>query len=292
MKVTPDISKRFHFASGLSMLMVVFIHARFIHSRWAEAVDVSTTIGKLSYALQFLLSENIFRLAVPLFFLISGFWLSYGNDGSVSSYFDKLKKRCWTLLVPYFLICGLWLTLYVIGGRTHITSIDDLLNLWLIKPVPFQFWFLQYLMLITICSISIICLVRKLPLITISVLLALYLVDGKTWGGLSEAFLYYTIGIGLANYRLPKFNMPTLLLLAVVYIVLLIYILAHGEYVFNDDVNHYLIVYKLDILVGVALVIQWIFFSKITDRLFLIPSGLSFFIFAFHEPLQSICKII
>lgn len=61
----------------------------------------------------FFSANGIARLAVPTFFLISGYFYFYHLKGwSKFVYIDKLRKRLHTLLIPYLLwngipICGI-----------------------------------------------------------------------------------------------------------------------------------------------------------------------------------------
>ena len=54
--------------------------------------------------LRWIVSEEVAKIAVPLFFFISGFLFFYRSPSlTISDYVKKLKKRARTLLIPYIL---------------------------------------------------------------------------------------------------------------------------------------------------------------------------------------------
>ena len=65
-------------------------------------------------------SNVISHCAVPTFFLISGFLFFYKvREWNLSVYGNKLRKRFWSLLVPYvlwILLCVLHAELFKLGG--------------------------------------------------------------------------------------------------------------------------------------------------------------------------------
>lgn len=70
----------------------------FIHYNIANGSDPWWVIFIIN-----LISEVISRIAVPLFFLISGFLFFYHTEFSLNIYVKKLKKRYWSLFVPFIL---------------------------------------------------------------------------------------------------------------------------------------------------------------------------------------------
>lgn len=285
MEVTKDISMRFRFVSGISMLMVVLIHARLIRTPLGEnLLDMSTFVGLASYYLQFVLSENICRVAVPLFFLISGFWIAYLKDGSLKSYIGNIKKRIRSLLIPYMVVSGIYIIplYFKQGGMTP----GEILDTWLINPVPLQFWFLQKLMVLVLLSYILIKVVDKIPIATLSVMLIWYVLNQKNWGDWSEACFFYALGIFLAQRQIKRPHNLAILCCMIIYIIsLLLETFSCDLYLLGG-----LWFYKIEIISGTLLIISWLFFSKSKISKEWISSGLGFFIFLFHEPLQGHIK--
>lgn len=260
----------------MCLLMVIFIHAKFILSRWSEYVDTSYSLGEMSWFVQFLISENIARIAVPLFFFISGFFLSIKLDGSVAKYWSEIRKRVKSVLLPYVLFCMLWALPYAVMGK----SLD-----WkslLVFPIPYQFWFLQHLMILVVLS-YVIYKVRKYDFIILVSLLTLYVFSPQRWGGFEESLLFFSLGIyndRIKYVMLPKrWNVRLLVLFFA--IIILNYIVGMTRLT--------LITHHLLIAIGVVIVLNWLFRSKS----FISPAvsaGASFFIYAVHEPLMGITK--
>lgn len=67
--------------------------------------DVSYDYSDFCFFMDFkLIFDAFFRgTGVPMFFLISGYLFFWGGDFTISGYFNKLKKRIKTLLIPYVL---------------------------------------------------------------------------------------------------------------------------------------------------------------------------------------------
>lgn len=85
-------------------VLVVYIHSKITDAQYTpvwsdfQASDVFTTI-------QILISSVIGHVAVPAFYVISGYLFFYKLNGSFSKsiYWNKLKKRFHSLFIPYML---------------------------------------------------------------------------------------------------------------------------------------------------------------------------------------------
>jgi surface polysaccharide O-acyltransferase-like enzyme len=99
------------------------------------------------YICRELFSEVLGRVAVPLFFLVSGFLFFQNIDGlTKQSYLQKLKSRGRTLLIPYlfwnitaFLIHYAVLRIDALGISTH-------------KSLALHFWFIRDLMIMIVLT--------------------------------------------------------------------------------------------------------------------------------------------
>ena len=94
------ISKTISFLRFPLIVLVVFIHSYIMMPYHGS--DVTASEVPIFYNIEFLLSEIIACIAVPLFFLISGFLFFYRLQGfNQAKYFEKIKKRFKTLFIPY-----------------------------------------------------------------------------------------------------------------------------------------------------------------------------------------------
>ena len=83
------------------IVAVVLIHA---HGQPLEGKDVISYQYGAYDTIRILFSEGLCRVAVPIFFLISGYLFFYNlEEWNKNIWIDKLKKRIKTLLVPYIL---------------------------------------------------------------------------------------------------------------------------------------------------------------------------------------------
>ena len=89
--------------SFFSSLLVIFIHAFNLNT---YGIDKSNPIV---YWIEMIISQDIGLLAVPMFFVISGF-LFFRTVSDYGSITVKQKKRIKTLLIPYLL----WTTIYML----------------------------------------------------------------------------------------------------------------------------------------------------------------------------------
>ena len=110
-----------------------------------------------------IVTDEIEKIAIPLFFFISGFLFFYRSEFSFATYGLKLKRRIRTLLIPY-LFWNMVVLLYkfltqtfflsMTSGRNKLISDFNWLD-WLNvfwnhyegNPICYQFWFIrnQYL---------------------------------------------------------------------------------------------------------------------------------------------------
>ena len=156
---------------------VVYIHA---YSTTIDLAGVSLGPSHLNYLTDFvrtLISQGLARIAVPLFFLMSGYFFFLGCSWSWRGYARKLAARARTLLLPYMFWTILVVAVHFLGlsiqpvkeyfdGDLALLSqfsAFDLTNTifgFTRAPVAYHFWFIRDLMLLMLCSPLIILLVR------------------------------------------------------------------------------------------------------------------------------------
>lgn len=111
------------------------------------------------------LFSNVFaRVAVPLFFVISGFLFFRGTVWSREICFKKLRSRAGTLLVPYLtwacFALAYWLAIHVVL-RGESPTAKDLLRPFFAGGVNFPFWFIRELMVCCVAAPLIYRLVKR-----------------------------------------------------------------------------------------------------------------------------------
>lgn len=89
LSMTEYISTKIKVLSALLILMVLYIHMYY-----TEAAENLLVLQKI-------VGGGLCSVAVPLFYLISGYLFFIKVPKGLTSIFEKLKKRCRTLLIPY-----------------------------------------------------------------------------------------------------------------------------------------------------------------------------------------------
>ncbi len=149
-KMTPYLSDKLKVLSFVSIIMVIYIHTYYTEGEnYATLLFIENLIG-----------GSIARIAVPLFYLISGYLLFLRLD-SLAVCIKKIKKRMRTLLVPYLLTNTLALGFYlfldflsrlipIFGGAMnfHVLTWFDAgfgqvfyNTYW--GPIAYQLWFVR-----------------------------------------------------------------------------------------------------------------------------------------------------
>ncbi|OON68286.1 acyltransferase family protein [Hymenobacter sp. CRA2] len=165
-RLDPFLSQKLRFWSLVAMLLLVYVHAYNLHSRYLQPwtpVDEPLSVGSF---LQYFLANGLLRFRIPILFAISGYLFAHHDAGTPHG--QRVKRRLRTLLVPYLLwsLIGLGFTwaleqhpytrqlvqdaaLSIFGPQNPFVSgysPGQLLLRWLLLPVPFQLWFLRSLL--------------------------------------------------------------------------------------------------------------------------------------------------
>ena len=260
---------------------------------------------------RYFISEVVARIAVPAFFFISGFLFFYKTESfDCDTYFQKIKKRSRTLLIPYLfwnlvVVLLFYLTQTFLSGLTsgenllikEYTWINWLKAFWdgnkigEDMPINYPLWFVRDLMVVIVISPIVYFCVKRLKIIFV-VILGLLWFSGIwfTIPGLSiTALFFFSYG---AYYSINKKNFvesynryfPYSFW---VYIIIAIFDLLTRQY------DWHIYVPQMGILVGliafVSLVAYGIEKQKLHTNPFLANS--SFFIYVYHGmPLAFLIK--
>lgn len=291
--ISVQTSQKFRFVSTLSMIAVVFIHAKFIMSRWETCMDTGVIMGRVSDIVQFSISEILCRLAVPIFFLISGFFMAYHNDGSIQIYISKIKSRVKSLLVPYLIFSIVWIVILMFTGQIEISNVMDFILHIFISPIPFQFWFLQHLMILVLLSVLLYKLIKRFGILSMTITGIIYLFDNDLRTGFGGSLFYYCMGMSLCINSLTEGALKHKVLFIRTFTILFIACILARLFEFDIEYILYCTTNKIMIFCGVCWLMWWILFDKNpfnTPKWIAISSGTSFLIFCLHEPLLSFLK--
>lgn len=277
-----------HSLNALKVIMILFVI--FIH--------MNPTAERYGEAAMWWHSINI--VAVPVFFIISGYFFFYQTKTfGKETYSKKLRKRIKTLLIPY-LLWNLLPVLLITGGNFYSILFrgksfdalrefyiglwdEGLYHIWWDKTsgtMPFDspLWYVRDLMIVCILSPIIYIGIKRLGWIFPIIICLLHLsgIWPQANGFSSTAFCFFTIGVtyALKDKLLIDLQASTKILLMTATIIC--YLAA--------NLTHTGFIQQLFILLSAIL---WILLSvKIPDRLIQLMNRLTpavFFIYAIHN---------
>lgn len=162
--------------------LVVFAHS---YSHVAEDFNLLTSDWNTYEFLKLLVSQTLAKVAVPVFFIISGYlYFSNVKEWNLIVYCQKIQRRVKTLLIPY-LICNLlmalklkafswsffWNYFHESGKQIDWFGTEH----YLVTPANMPLWFLRDLIIVSLLTPFIYMGVRKLNFWLIIMLTILYL---------------------------------------------------------------------------------------------------------------------
>lgn len=287
---------------------VVYIHAFSVR---IDHAGVSLGPEKINYMTEFIrifISEGVARLAVPLFFLMSGYFFFLGFTWSWRGFGRKLATRAKTLLLPYLFwtVFGVGIRFlgqsipavkaYFGGGGRLLTdySLYDLANavLGLTRaPEAYHFWFIRDLMFLMIVSPLIFLVLRHLALPFLGAMFVVWITAGwPIYTPDAVGVLFFSVGVYLAMqgktlFLFDKYGKWFVL----AYFPVLLADVIWYEASFNLCLHRCGIVFGLvAILFGSNRILAHERLKNVLLRL----GGASFFVYAAHEPLLGIARTL
>ena len=287
------LSNRIDSLRFLLIVFVVFIHNHITEVNFAdraEIYEIPLYVEKIRY----LFSQIIARVAVPLFFLISGYLL-YVKE---TDYTMIIKKKCRTILLPYILWNVLSVIFYFVAQSFSFTKpyFANILirNFGIIEwldvfrcPLVYQFWFLRDLFILFLLCKILKKLVDIFPFATFVALCLLWVNNINIYIVSNEALLFFVLGYYSVKYSLDykKLDGIKSIDIAVVYLTGITVELFFSEYVPT--------IHKINIIVGSIVLIKTSYYfirnAKIKNILIRLEPY-AFFVYAIHEPYLTVLK--
>ncbi len=305
--INAETSLRLNLIRFPLIIGVVFIHT------YSTAIGLNggvTSIGLnnssfASLLIRNLISQEIARVAVPIFFLMSSYLFFINFNGSFTEYIKKINVRLHTLLIPFIFWNIATLLIIALGqylsftqtyfsGKNPLIAHFDYIDYpryifgWGTNPISYPFWFIRDLILLCLFSPIIFILNKKIPIIWNGILL--YCWFSYQWLLFSpciDSLLFFSTGcyFALARKSLFAFDRYGAYIIFIYLSMILIDSLFYGQLIGLQ---------KVGILFGIISALYLTKFAMYSNAksLLLSLSTASFFVFAAHEPLLSMVRKI
>lgn len=300
--------------------LIVFIHSSCLFMHVPGNPELQMVFGaNWGSFVQLFIGEGICRIAVPLFMMISGYLFYLTFDGSWKSYGNKLKRRVFSLVIPYLF----WSTVTFFAffcaqrflglGEFFVTRNGTDIDIWylfdniVLNSYDSPLWFCRYLIVFAVLSIIVYWLLKKCPVIMFALFLYLWIFNGNFFAFSLpnlryDSIFFYFFGALIAIHhdffiKLHQWiNKPIIIISTILFIIGLsvrtfLFCYQDPNYLLVGDSNIMLDITK-KILTPLGVFVFW----YVYDYLFKTKTDLwqiskySFLIFAAHHPIVSVVK--
>lgn len=285
------LSKKLKVISFILICLVVLLHSQIV---FHSPEGISTFIQQL-------FSENVTRVAVPSFFLLSGYLFAINLDNSnlKRNFGNKIKKRFKSLAVPYLLwslFCFLFvgcIQLVIPIKPNHLyfnLSFAEIIKEFFIYPtIAYQLWFIRDLFIMALISPVLYLGIRYLRWVFL--LLIFYVVFFVSSPPVisSSSIAFFSLGLYIATYHKSWLNFRFHSKLW--FIVPLLWL----GFCFANQTFHLAGTWPFFLNVGLGAISIWSLYDLIgtPNQKRLWDSAiisLSFFIYLTHEPILTLIK--
>lgn len=300
------LSDKIKAISFILMGLVVFLHAYNLKVNFSSGTGVIDQ-GINSFIQDFI-SQGLGRIAVPLFFTISGYLFFFNiKKGSFDEFVSKYKKRAKTLLLPYFLWSIFGLLLYL-GLQSFPISASfftndlivhqsplQLLSKLTINPIPYQFWFIRDLILLIIVSPILYRLIVDYKFIPVIIFFVAWVFNFSLVIFSIESLLFFALGayLSIEKIKLQNTDISRKQIIGIVTTWLIIVLIKTILMQLYPDLGRLIyLLKKSSIIVGI--VALWLVYDLWAENKDISKTKVyhvfkySFFLFAFHEPILTI----
>ena len=283
MKLSDYLSEKIKILSFLLTILIVILHA--------SMANLST--GGIRF-LQEVMTAEVTRIAVPLFYLTSGFLFFINYQNTWGDYRRKLSARTRSVLIPYilFLLCGS-LGMFFLG---HIYTIDTFWKIikhgiFFSPPIFYPLWFLRDLYVMVLIAPIVYWVIKKVPILLIVPIVVWLLGKNPFAFPMTEAMLFFSVGAFLSTK--VKWLEQTEHRASWGCIILWLLLCFMNRYVSEYVISFPYATHCVILLLGIYAV--WILYDKLYPKFSeRVKSAkiykFSFFIYLFHEPILTILK--
>lgn len=279
------------------MVMVVLLHCAF-----DEVLVDGVRVGSeryAGYAFYRLFITEIANASVALFFIISGYLFFKGGFRlTIHTYFQKCRRRVYTLLIPYLLWCIVYIGAYYLAQRLMPGSMEGVMKdiasfsfrdwlscLWDVQdlsrrsgPIVPQFWFIRELMIVVLLVPLIAFGVYWLGTWFLALLLVMYVLPVPS--ATLVALLFFSIGAywGIRNTHFSSLSYAARWAALLLFVGLTIYVII-------VPVHYVDMLYQIAAFSGAMAFLGWgtWLLRRYTIHVPTLLVDSSFFLFAYHQ---------
>ena len=266
-----------------------------------RSTDVNYIFDNSAF-LQYFITEGVARIAVPIFFMISGYLFFITYENTKANYKQKLKKRFNSLFIPYILASLLYFVLIInpftskyLSSSKYLLDMtfgNKVLHAFLLNP-PGHLWFLKDLLVLVLITPIIYQMIKHLKFYFILILLFLWfpILPFDFYIFKNEAILFFSFGAYLTTKRdfFAKKRKGYIYYLTTFTWILILTIksLLNIKFGFHNEIAYILL--KFSIIIGVISV--WALYDicmkkDVSPNRFLLNiAQYSFFIYLAHAPI-------
>ncbi|MXN93023.1 acyltransferase family protein [Flavobacterium sp. Sd200] len=293
--------------SFLLQIFVVLIHSiNLIFNFGEESLKAQRTLNSFT---QNFISKGLTNIAVPMFFIISGYlFFCKIKTGTTTEFKDKFKNRFKTLAIPYLFWSLSGILLFFIlqsfpFSKPFFTKdlvqdydFDKWIRTLFYLPIAAQLWFIRDLIVLIIISPLLYRLLSLTPKAILLFSFVFWCSNTRIYLFSPESLLFFLIGsywgiskISLQN--LPRVKNSTLLLVLWIVLITVKTLLTENHFHIKWMV---ILLNKASIITGI--IALWYFYDilykdvDITQKRYYVLFKYSFWIYVAHQPLLNIIK--
>lgn len=298
------LSLKIKIVSFVCILMVVFLNAyNFSNTFLAPNTVIAEGIG-IGTFVEYFLSNGINRVAIPIFFMMSGYLFFVTYEYTRESYLYKVKSRVISLVVPYIVWNSLGMIICLNLNKLDINVIRNMNQSiresgfisFFFDSLSFQFGFIKVLFLCTLIS-PLIYLSIKNRYVRETCFIALFILwFGHINNKLAlpiEGILFFYIGSYLSiedkkRSIVVKMNKKRIIISSLIWIGLIFIKTLLASLIGEGNITIFLlIIHKLSVIVGIYAFwygIDYFIEKKSFRDVILEFAPSTFFIYCAHEP--------
>ncbi len=299
------LSDKLKAISFILMGMVVFLHSYNLEVKFKSGTELIKN-GYNSFIQDFF-SQGLTRIAVPLFFIISGYlFFRTIKNGSFPEFFSKYRKRSKTLVLPYLLWSIYGILLYLILQSVPFSkpfftnkliveySASQLLSTIFINPITYQLWFVRDLIVLFVLSPILYWIIKCFNLYIVFIFFIFWICNFNYFIFSNESLFFFALGglFSIKNVNPQKLKLTKQYLNFMIIWFALIIIKTVLIYINFENEWLILILHKSSILIGIISI--WFLYDIVFKRIdisktkFYLLFQFTFFLYAFHEPVLTI----